>query len=166
MDHQILMGVLQCRADLAKQHQALSSREPLGVAVLIDGAALDVLHHEIWKTIGSRAAFEQTRDVWMFQIGEDLPLHHEPTQDDVRVHAAVDELDGDLLAILIVSPNGKKDRAHPAAANLANDFVGANALAYPRLFGADPLTVVSVGKGVHSGAKRGWRDEKRSGFVM
>src|SRR5207245_994042 len=94
MDHQILMGVLQRGADLTKQHQALSRREHLGVTVVIDRLALDVLHHEVRKTVGSRASLKQTRDVWMFKIGEDLPLHHEPTQNDVRVHAAANELDG------------------------------------------------------------------------
>ncbi len=45
----------------------------------------------------------------MFQVGEDLSLHHEAAQDRVGVHAAIDELDGHLFAILIIGADREKD---------------------------------------------------------
>ena len=66
----------------------------------------------------------------------------------------------------LISASCEINGAHAAAANLANDFVGANALAYPRLFVDGPFIVVAVGKRIYSGAMQSGRDEKRSGLLM
>ena len=43
----------------------------------------------------------------MFEVCEDLPLHHEAAQDRVGVHAPLYEFDGHLFAILIIGAAGK-----------------------------------------------------------
>ena len=48
--------------------------------------------------VGRRPAIEQARDVRMIQARQHLPLHAEAAQDSGGIHAALDQLDGDLLA--------------------------------------------------------------------
>ena len=59
----------------------------------------------------------------MVEGGQDLPLVAEAAQDELRVHPAADELDGDFAAVLVVGPRRQVHGAHPAAPQLADDFV-------------------------------------------
>ena len=59
--------------------------------------------------------------------GENLSLLTEATEDEVCVHPALDELDGDTLLELVVGADGEVDRAHPAAPQLTHDAVRADA---------------------------------------
>ena len=47
MYHQVAVGVLHGAADLHEQTQALLHIELIGVAVVRDGGAVDVFHHEV-----------------------------------------------------------------------------------------------------------------------
>ena len=62
----------------------------------------------------------------MIEAGKDLPLVAEPTQHRLRIHAALDELDRDLLLVLPVGAPGEIDRAHAAAADALRDLVVAD----------------------------------------
>ena len=95
------------------------------VGVAIDRRALHVLHHEVGKALGRGAAVEEPRDVRMVQRGEDLPLVAEAADDQLRVHAAADHLDGDRVLEIAGAP-GQIDRAHAAASDAALDHVGAD----------------------------------------
>ena len=57
---------------------------------------------------------------------EDLPLVAEAAQHGVRVHAALDQLDRDLLLELPVGALGEIDGAHAAAADALQDLVVAD----------------------------------------
>src|ERR1700704_877839 len=116
MDHEILVGVLECRTDFAKYRQPFSCRKMMSVAVPVDRLALDVLHHKIGETIGSRPTFEQTSDVGMFEVGKNLSLHRKATKNHFRVHPAIDEFDGDLFLVMIVGAHREIDRAHSTVA--------------------------------------------------
>jgi len=63
--------------------------------VLGDRPPLDQLHHEVGPAVGGLAAVEQARDAGMVEAGEDLPFASEAAQDLRRVHAALDQLQGD-----------------------------------------------------------------------
>ena len=105
----------------------LGVAELLGVAVLVDGLALDELHHVVRQAVVGRAAIEQARDVGMIEAGQDLPLVPESPQDEIGIHAPLDDLDGDLLPEMIVSANSPVHRPHAPAADLFDDAVGPNA---------------------------------------
>jgi hypothetical protein len=62
----------------------------------------------------------------MFQIGQNLALVAEPAEDGCRVHAALDQLDGDLLVKLPVRAFGQVHRAHAAAPDLSNNPIRAD----------------------------------------
>src|SRR5262245_44934827 len=71
----------------------------------------------------------------MLEPGEDLPLAQEAAQDLVRVHAALDEFEGDALLEVAVGALGEPDGAHAAAAQLFEQAVATDDAArdLPRL---------------------------------
>ena len=130
VDDQVLVGEVDRRADLPEE---LAAARWVGsfrvVAILVDRLPLDVLHDEVGAAVLGGAAVEQLGDVRVVEVGEDLALGAEAADDLVRVHAAPDELEGDLLLELLVGPLRQVDRAHAAPAELAHHPVGADALA-------------------------------------
>ena len=74
MDDEMLMGVLHRRAHLEKEREAGVDRQAVDVAVSIDGQAIDVLHHEIRCAVVRGPAIDQSRDVGVIEVREDLPL--------------------------------------------------------------------------------------------
>ena len=119
------------------------------VGITRDGFTFDILHHEIWQAVFRGPAIDQAGNVRVIQVGEDLALHQKAFDDGIGVHAALDELQRDLPIESLIRSSCEINGAHPAAANLANDFVGANALAYARLFVAG-FVVVMVDQGAYS----------------
>ena len=75
----------------------------------------------------------------MIEGGENLALVAKASQDEVGIHAALDQLDGGALVEFVVDANRFVDRAHAAASNLALDAIGAEAPADHRI-----LVVLSV----------------------
>ena len=89
------MGVLDSGADAAEQLQPLPGRQAVAVAVLGDGEPLDVLHDEIGPPLRCGVGVEDPRHVGMVHQGQRLALGLEAGDDLVRVHADLDELQGD-----------------------------------------------------------------------
>ena len=129
VDDGAAMRIGDGRAHLAKELQPFGDVECLLVAIVVDRQPLDVLHDEVRQAVLGRVAVEQARDVRVIEAGEDLPLVAEAAQHGLRVHAALDELDGDLLLVLAVGAPREIDRAHPAAADPLQDLPVADDLA-------------------------------------
>jgi hypothetical protein len=69
----------------------------LGIAKAVDRLAPDVFHDEVGHSVGRGAGIEQARDVWVVEGRENAALGLEAPQDGVRVHTALDHLDGDVF---------------------------------------------------------------------
>ena len=63
----------------------------------------------------------------MLEAGQDLPLVRKRRRIAVGVHPALEELERDALLERVVVAHGEVDGAHAAAADLANEAVGAQA---------------------------------------
>ena len=126
MYDEVLVRILDGGADRPEEPQPLGGRQSLVVAVAVNGLPLDVLHHEVGQPLVGRAAVEQAGDVRVVQGGEYLALISEAAQHLLRVHATLDELDGDALFIGVVGAARQVDRAHAATSELADDPVGAD----------------------------------------
>ncbi len=109
------------------------------VAIVVKRLALDVLHDEVGQAVFRRSTIQKPGDVGMIQGGQDLAFGAEATEDEVRVHAALDELDCRALVEFVVDANCFVDGAHAAAANLAFDPVGAQAAADHRILIVDVI---------------------------
>ena len=84
------------------------------VAVEVDGLALDVLHHEVGTAGLGGPAVQQSRDPWVLEGRQDLPL-----LDEARVPALArggGDLDRDPLPVSVVVPHGEVDDSHPPCA--------------------------------------------------
>ena len=95
------------------------------VAELGDGDAADQLHDEVGPAAGGLAAIEDLGDVRMVHQGQRLPLGLEAGDDLARVHARLEDLEGDLAAdrLLLL---GHEDDAEAAFADLLQQLVRAD----------------------------------------
>src|SRR5262245_20296367 len=126
MDDEVLVRVRDRRAYLAEQFEAVTNRKPMRAAVLVDRLAIDVLHDEVRNTVVSCPTVEETRNIRMCKAGQDLPFVVETPQHGIRIHAALDHLDRDTQLELRVGALSEVDGAHPSAAKLADDAIGAD----------------------------------------
>ena len=102
------------RADGLEQLQALRERQAVLVAVAVDRLPLDVLHQEERQAVLRAAAVEQSGDVRVVDVSEDLTFGAESTQDLVGGHPRPDDLCGDPPLELAVGAGGQVDGAHSA----------------------------------------------------
>src|SRR5438128_2121297 len=128
MDDQVLMRVLNRRANRAKELKPFSSIELVCIRILNNWLARDILHDEVRQVGFGSPAVEQSRDVWMIQVRKYLTFVAKTLDDEIRVHAALDELDGYAFGEVLVIALSQIDGAHAAASNLANNFVEPDAL--------------------------------------
>src|SRR5262249_24526640 len=99
--------------------------EAVLVAVVQDWNAAHPLHDEIRPPLGRAAAVEDLRDVGMIEEGQRLALGLEARDHFARVHAELDELEGDTTAdgpLLLCFV----DLAHAAGAELLDQDVVAD----------------------------------------
>ena len=98
MDDGLLVGVLHPGADFGHQFEPLTRRQPPRVAVVVDRNALDVLHDEVGPPLLGLARVVHPGNARMVHQGQGLPLEFEPGHDRARVHARLDDLQGDQPA--------------------------------------------------------------------
>src|SRR6185436_18900615 len=77
MDDEVLMRIVNRRANLLKELQPFSGCEHLLVAVLADGPAFYIFHDKIGSPLSCGAAVHQTSDVGMVQACKDLTFVQE-----------------------------------------------------------------------------------------
>ena len=93
----------------------------------------------------------------MIERRQNLPLAHEALTHKIRIHPALDELDGDLLLELIVVAHGLINRAHPAAPDQAREAVRADAVSRE--------IIVRLGAEADGRASDGFLDEVFAGIA-
>ena len=95
MDNGLLVRVLHALAHLHEQLQPLPRGELVPVAIFGDREADDVLHHEVRPPLGRGPGIEYLGDGRMVHQGQRLTLGFETRYHLARVHADLDQLDGD-----------------------------------------------------------------------
>ena len=135
--HEALVGERDRRADLGEEAQPVSDREPPVVAPGVDGLAVDILHGEVGNAIAGGTTVEDSRDVRVIEVGQDLAFSVEPLQ-ELRVvgvflapgleQVGPDQLQGDLL-LEVVAPAGEEDGAHASLVDPFQELVGADPIA-------------------------------------
>jgi hypothetical protein len=113
-------------ADLQKQPKPLVHAQPPGLREPVDRLTLDVFHREVGQPVVRRPAIQQPGDVGVIERRQNLSLGPEPLQHLVGVHAPLDELDGHPLRKRPVNPLGEIHRPHAAAAERAEQPIGAD----------------------------------------
>ena len=78
MNHQVLMRVMNGRANGAENLQAHIDGELVAVAIVSDGQAVDELHHEVGETVSGGTPVKDFCDIGMIEAGQDLPLVLKP----------------------------------------------------------------------------------------
>src|SRR4030095_14832638 len=105
-----------------------------------------------------------TRDVWMLELREDLPLATEAANQIVFAERRCDNLDRDLFGELVVCARGEIHGAHTATADLAHDAIRSEPATCPADRPKGDLTgrafekgvaraIVCLEQGLYSGAR-------------
>ena len=125
MDDPFLMGVLNGGADLREELQSGACRQFLAVAIVGDGDARNVLHDKVRPAVDGGTGIEHRGDVRMVHERHGLAFRLEPRDHLARVHAELDDFEGDptpeRLFLL-----GQIDDAHTAFAERLEDLVRAD----------------------------------------
>ncbi len=98
------------------------------VAIAGDRHALDQLHDEVGPARFGSAGVEDLGDIGVVHQCQGLPLGFEAGDHLARIHARLDDLQGDL-ALDRLGLLGQEDRAHAAFAELLQQLVRADHLA-------------------------------------
>ena len=88
---------------------------------MVDRTTFDVFHHEVRNTVGSFAGVEESSDVGMIQIGEDLHLVAKASANSFAAESRVDEFDRNLLAVIFIVAFCEKNRPHATMAQLTQN---------------------------------------------
>jgi hypothetical protein len=132
MQHQLRMRELDRTEHLQEQAQAFANRQAFVVAVRRERFAVDVLHREIGLTGGAHAGVVESRDIWMRQRRQDVALALEALGELGLARPLKRQFQRHFALQLPVPTFGEPDRAHAAAADLADQAVGADLLANSR----------------------------------
>ncbi len=123
VDDGLLMRVLDAFTRGEEQVQPLANLQLLAVAVVGDGLALHVVHHEERLAIGRGAGVEHLGNGRMIHHRQRLPFRTEALQNRIVVDSDADQLERDLASHrrgLLREP----DLAHSAFAQLPHQPVG------------------------------------------
>src|SRR5258708_666970 len=116
MHDQETVGVLNSAAGLAEQLQTFVQSEIAGSTVLVDGPRVaDMLHDDIRFAFGGDSAVEETTYIRMLEVGQNLALILKAAKDQIALMSGSKELDGDLLAILLIGAGSEKNDTHATA---------------------------------------------------
>ena len=126
MDDQVLMRVADRVADGGKELESAIEREVPCLAVAVDRLAFHELHCEIWESTRGDAAIDETCDARVLEQGEDAALLDEASHDTRG--GVLNELEGHPLVELAISAFAEEHSAHAAAADLAYDAEGSDAI--------------------------------------
>ena len=126
VDDEVLVGVVDGRADVAEDTEAIFGGKFLLVAEGVDGVAFDVLHDEVRTAIRGGAAIEEPGDVGVVEGGDDLSFAAEALDDAFLLHAEADDFEGDELGVVLVGAGGEIDGSHASGAELALDGIRAD----------------------------------------
>ena len=93
--------------------------------VIGEALAFDVLHHQVRRARLVGPTIKKPGDVRMIEVGQDLPFIAEARDDQLRIHAAPDQFDGDVALIFAIVANRAVHDAHAAFADASGDAVRA-----------------------------------------
>ena len=125
MNHQALVRVLDRLGDDTEQPQTLANRQAPRRTVDVDRVTFDVFHDDVRRAGCRGSGIEQVRDVRMIQRGEDAALCMKALHDLGMDQVARHYLDRDQFLEALIVARGEVDDAHAAAAQLAEDAIGA-----------------------------------------
>jgi hypothetical protein len=124
MNNQVLMRIVNCRANCLKEFQARIEIKSMRIAKFIDRHAVDVFHDEIRTAVGQGAPVQEMRNIRMIELRQNLTFQLEARMHRYGERTTVDNFDGNLLFELSIGPLGKVNLAHPAGAQGPQYAVG------------------------------------------
>ena len=122
MHQQVAVGVGNCVGQLQKQLQTLFHAKPRHS--LVEGLAVDQLHHEKRDSIGTQTGVEQGGDVRVIQPCQRLALLRETLEHRRTVHTAFEQFDCRTPLETAISPVRLEHIAHATDTQRAHNSPG------------------------------------------
>ena len=169
VNDEVLVRILDRRADLTEKLQALDDVEAAAVAIFIYWLTFDVLHYQVGQPVFCGSAVQQAGNVWALQAGHNLALIAEAAEILIGGEPSTNHLDGDMLQVVVIDADRPVDDAHAALTDLRNCLARTDFLPKPRIrprlrrqsscqmgwtFKQGASFVVMLQKGFHFLAKR------------
>jgi hypothetical protein len=155
MNHQVLVRELHAIGKLQEQAQPGLRIQPIPRAVIRDGSALHILHHDVGRTFGSIPAVQKTGDIGVRQRGQNLPLLQEAADRfGTDFQAGPHQFDGYFLLEIFVLAPGPVNRSHAARPDLFHQQIVPN-----------PPSLMRVGVRFQKGIRSPVRTQQRCDFV-
>ena len=126
VDDDFLMRVLDAFTHTDEELESLSNRELLAIAVVDQGLAFDELHDEVGTATLGGSRVMDSGDGGVIHECQSLTLGIETGHEFLRVHAAFDDLQGDL-AFERLELLGLVHLPHPSFADQADETVMSDA---------------------------------------
>src|SRR5215469_8115307 len=123
MDDGFLVGMLYAPTNSNDQLETFANAELLGVAVIIDGKTLHVLHNEVRLPGGRGAGIENFGDGRMIHYGQRLLLRLESQDSGRIVDSGLDQLESHV-AVDWMGLLGEPYLSHPADTQFLHETVG------------------------------------------
>ena len=127
--HQPPVGMRHGSCYLGKQRQALGQAQPALAAPGGDGLAVHRLQRQIGLAVAGQAGVIEAGDMGVGQAGQDVAFAGKALRHRAGQQVGMGQLEGHLAHIGAVVAPRQPDHAHAAAAQLAQQGVGADALA-------------------------------------
>ena len=131
MDHLILMQIADGTAELLKELEAIVQAELVLIAIAVDGAAFNILHHIERHAFRCVSSIENAGDIGVVEVGQHLTFIAKALNELGRHDVAAQQFDRHVLAESTVVANGKIDDAHAALAEFAQHPIGTDHLRAP-----------------------------------
>ena len=141
MDDEVLVRVLDRRADIAEEPDPSGNGQRMLAGVRGDRLALDALHHEVRHAGVGAATIDQSHDVAVIERCEELTLVAEPGDRFGGLDRARQDLDRDASDELRVVTLRDVDGPHSPFADELADAVGAETAPDDVVPMARPVTV-------------------------
>ena len=112
--HQVAMRIRHGVADGTEQREPFGHRQTPPGGVVVDGNAVDILHHQIWQPVPGDAAIQQPGNDGMLQVCQNLPLATEAAHCFTIHSAERNHFNRHLFTELLVIALCQVHDAHPA----------------------------------------------------
>ena len=126
VDHQVRVRILHRFEHLLEQSDAFAHAESMRAAMLDQRVPLHIGQRDVGLARSRHARVVQARDMRMRQRGQDVALARQPLGECARGQAGVRQLERHLALEQAISSLGQPHAAHAAAADLAQQPIGAD----------------------------------------
>src|SRR4029079_18429781 len=123
MNYLLLVRIVERIADGHEELEPLANIQLTRVGIVIERLAFDKFHNEVGQAVFGCAAVEQPGNVWVIECSQDLAFRAKAPENEICIHAALNELDRHAHLELAIDAYSFINSAHAASSHLASNLI-------------------------------------------